>query len=143
MQHSYFSIAIWNIAISAHSMCTHENNVPSYLLPKWLCGNSCTWADDLQLPIAGTNESTMTTLYIRAFQIVLKCGRWVFPHWGRRLICFARRENFLTGRWKPEEERFWPLEPSSKLKTASFKIKMSLTCVYKEHEIKTEKVQEQ
>ena len=23
-----------NIAISEHSMCTHENNVPPYLLPK-------------------------------------------------------------------------------------------------------------
>ena len=25
-------------------MCYHENNVPSRLSPKWLCGNSCTWA---------------------------------------------------------------------------------------------------
>ena len=43
-------------------MCTCENN-------------SCTWAGDLQLPIIGTNEPMMTTLYIRAFQIVLKGGQ--------------------------------------------------------------------
>ena len=34
-------------------------------------------------------------------------------------------------------------EPFSKLKTASFKIKISMTCVYKEHEIKTKKIKEQ
>ena len=32
----------------------HENNVPSWLSPQWLCGNSCTWAHDVH--IAGTNE---------------------------------------------------------------------------------------
>ena len=36
--------------------CNHENNVPSRLSPQWLCGNSCTWAHDLQLQIAGTKE---------------------------------------------------------------------------------------
>ena len=35
---------------------SHENNVPSRLSPQWLCGNSCTWAHDVQLHIAGTNE---------------------------------------------------------------------------------------
>ena len=60
-------------------MCTRENKVPSCLLSKLLCGNSCTWANDLQLPTAGTNEPTMTTSYIRAFQIVLRGGRWVSP----------------------------------------------------------------
>ena len=25
-------------------ICNHENNVTSRLSPKWLCGNSCTWA---------------------------------------------------------------------------------------------------
>ena len=34
----------------------HENNVPSGLSPQWLCDNSCTWAHDVQLHIAGTNE---------------------------------------------------------------------------------------
>ena len=35
----------------------HENNVvPSRLLPQWLCGNSCTWAHDVRLHTAGTNE---------------------------------------------------------------------------------------
>ena len=28
-------------------MCNHENNVPSRLSPQWLCGNSCTWAHDV------------------------------------------------------------------------------------------------
>ena len=27
----------------------HKNNVPSRLSSQWLCGNSCTWADDVQL----------------------------------------------------------------------------------------------
>ena len=40
---------------------THENNVPSSLLSKLLCG-TCTCVDDIQLPIAGINESTMTIL---------------------------------------------------------------------------------
>ena len=34
----------------------NENNVSSWLSPQWLCGNSCTWAHDVQLHIAGTNE---------------------------------------------------------------------------------------
>ena len=34
-------------------------------------------------------------------------------------------------------------ESFSKLKTTSFKIKISMTCVYKEHEIKRKNVQEQ
>ena len=28
----------------------------SRLLPQWLCVNSCTWAHDVRLHIAGTNE---------------------------------------------------------------------------------------
>ena len=28
----------------------------SRLSPQWLCGNSCTWAHDVRLHIAGTNE---------------------------------------------------------------------------------------
>ena len=130
-------------SVLAYSMCTHQNNVLSCLLPKWLCGNSCTWANDVRLPIAGTNEPTMTAFYIRAFQMELRGGRWVSPCWGRRIIYFARREIFFTQRWEPEEQWFWPFKPFSKLTTASFKIKISMICVYKEHEIKTAKVQEQ
>ena len=37
-------------------MCNHENNVPSRLSPQWRYGNSCTWAHDVQLHIADTNE---------------------------------------------------------------------------------------
>ena len=29
-----------------HNICYHENNVPSRLSPRWLCGNSCTWTHD-------------------------------------------------------------------------------------------------
>ena len=28
-------------------ICYHENNVPSRLSSQWLCGNSCTWANDV------------------------------------------------------------------------------------------------
>ena len=34
----------------------HKNNVPSRLAPQWLYGNSCTWACDVRLHIAGANE---------------------------------------------------------------------------------------
>ena len=30
--------------------------IPHRLSHQWLCGNSCTWAHDIQLHIAGTNE---------------------------------------------------------------------------------------
>ena len=30
--------------------------MPSHLSPQWLCGNSCTWAQDVPFNIAGTNE---------------------------------------------------------------------------------------
>ena len=33
-----------------------KKNLPSWLSPKWLCGNPCTWAHDVQPHIAGTNE---------------------------------------------------------------------------------------
>ena len=57
--------------------------------------------------------------------------------------------DFFTRWWEPEEEWFWWFEPFSKLKTAfceyrtSIKIKISMTYVPKEYEIKTKMVQEQ
>ena len=38
-------------------VCYHENNVRSWLSKQWLCGNSCTWAYDVRLHVAGTNET--------------------------------------------------------------------------------------
>ena len=46
----------------------------SCLSPQCLCGNSCTWAHEVRLHIASTNEPKITTLYIRVFQIVLGGG---------------------------------------------------------------------
>ena len=40
----------------AYFICNHESNVPSRLSPQWFCSNSCTWAHDVWLQIAGTNE---------------------------------------------------------------------------------------
>ena len=37
-------------------ICNHENNMPSRLSRQWRYGNSCTWAHDVWLLIAGTNE---------------------------------------------------------------------------------------
>ena len=37
-------------------ICNHENNVLSRLSPQWFYGDSCTWAHDVRLQIAGTNE---------------------------------------------------------------------------------------
>ena len=56
---------------------------------------------------------------------------------------------FFTGWKEPEDEWFWQFEPFSKLKTAfceywtSIKIKINMTCVSKEYEIKTKMEQEQ
>ena len=47
----YYIYIIYNIYI-----CYHENNVPSHLSPQWPRVNSCTWAHDVRLHIAGTNE---------------------------------------------------------------------------------------
>ena len=38
------------------NICYHENNVLFRLLRQWLCGSSCTWAHDIPLHTAGTNE---------------------------------------------------------------------------------------
>ena len=57
--------------------------------------------------------------------------------------------NFFTRSWEPEEEWFWQFKNFSKLKTAFFEywasieIKISTTCVSKEHEIKTKMVREE
>ena len=51
--------------------------------------------------------------------------------------------------WEPEKELFWQLEPFSELNTTfciywtSIKMKISMTCVYKEYKIKRKMVQEQ
>ena len=34
----------------------HENNVASQSLPQWPCGNSCSWAHDVELHIDRTNK---------------------------------------------------------------------------------------
>ena len=58
-------------------------------------------------------------------------------------------DNFFTGWWEPKEKWFWQFKPFSKLKTTfyeywtSIKIKISMTCVWKEYEIKTKMVQAQ
>ena len=60
-------------------------------------------------------------------------------YWGR----------FFTGWREPDEKRFWRFEPFSKLRTTfhecwtSIKIKINMTCVSKEYEIKTKMEQEQ
>ena len=65
--------------------------------------------------------------------------------WSETLL----RMDFFNRCREPEEEWFWQSEPFSKRKTAfceywiSIKIKISMTCVSKEHEIKTKMVQEQ
>ena len=56
---------------------------------------------------------------------------------------------FFTGWWEAEEKWFWPFKHFSKLKTAfceywtKIKIKISITSVYKDYEIKTKLVQEE
>ena len=55
--HTYIYTLIYiYIYMCIYNICNHENNVPSRLSPQWLCGNSWTWANDVRLHIAGTNE---------------------------------------------------------------------------------------
>ena len=77
----------------------------------------------------------------RVFQMAVKGrgeGNQNF-HWG----------DFFTGWREPEEEWFWRFEPLTKLKTSIFeywtsvKIKINMTDVSKEYEIKTKMEQEQ
>ena len=62
-------------------------------------------------------------------------GDWKL-HWG----------DFFMGWWEPEEEWFSRFKPFSKLKSAfyeywtSIKIKISMTCMFKEYKIKTKMV---
>ena len=55
--------------------------------------------------------------------------------------------NFLIGCWEPKEAWFWPFGRFLKLKTfckywTSIEIKISMTCVYKEYEIKIKIIDE-
>ena len=64
---------------------------------------------------------------------------------GNQKFCWGY---FFTTWWELEKEWFWQFKPFSKLKTpfceywTSIKIKISMTCVSKEYEIKTKMVQE-
>ena len=76
----------------------------------------------------------------RVFQIVL---RGKSPQWK-----FCQGNCFIEW-WEPEAECFWPFKHFSKLKTTFckywtlIKVKISMACVYKEHEVKMKLVQEQ
>ena len=56
---------------------------------------------------------------------------------------------FFIGLWESEKKLFWLFKPFSKVKTTfcnywtSIKIKISMTCVYKEYKVKIKMVQEQ
>ena len=49
-------ISQWQDGRNIYVISNHENNVSSRLSPQSLYGNSCTWAHDVRLHIAGTNE---------------------------------------------------------------------------------------
>ena len=93
----------------------------------------------LQMITNQLKENTIQGWLFRVFHIVKRGGGVNRKFW--------ESDNFFTG-WQEPEERFWPFEPSSKLKTAfceyktSIKIKISMTCVYKEYEIKTKMLRE-
>ena len=86
----------------------------------------------------------------------------IAPSWGEEDWKFYRIEDtiflralrgggggiFFIERWKYEEEWIWPFKPFSKLKTTGkswrfIKIKISMTCVYKEYEVKIKMANEQ
>ena len=46
-------MCIYNIYIY---ICIYIKQCAQRLSPQWLCGNSCTWAYDVWLHMAGTNE---------------------------------------------------------------------------------------
>ena len=65
-----------------------------------------------------------------------------FPQWGVGIRYFTGGDFFTEWR-EPEQEWLWRFEPFSKLARAfceywtSIKIKINMTCVFKEYEIKT------
>ena len=43
----YMCLYIYIYIYTCINIGNHKNNVPSWLSPQWLCGNSCTWAHDV------------------------------------------------------------------------------------------------
>ena len=58
----------------------HENNVVSWLLPQWPCGNSCSWANDAELHIDHTNKPK--------FAQQAKQGAYISGHDPQHRECF-------------------------------------------------------
>ena len=93
-------------------------------------------------------ESTLCRLLkvSRVFQIALRGGRETPPVGRSCKFCW---QDFFNGWLKPEEEWFWSCKPFSKIKATfckywtSIKIKIGMTCVYKEYKVKIKMVQEQ
>ena len=51
--YGYIYICVYIIYIY---ICIYIKQCAQRLSPQWLCGNSCTWAYDVWLHMAGTNE---------------------------------------------------------------------------------------
>ena len=83
---------------------------------------------------------------ISVFEIVLMGKAGKSHQQGNRKFCW---ENFFIEWWESDKEWFWTFEPFSKLKTrfceywTSIKIKISMTCMYKDYKFKIKMVQEQ
>ena len=51
-------------------ICNHKNNVPSWLSPHWLCGNSCTWAHNHMMYGCIYDDDIMITYMITYIYII-------------------------------------------------------------------------
>ena len=84
----------------------------------------------------------------RVFQMALRGGRRdpPSPQWGDEKFCWG---DFITAWLESEKECIWPLQPFSKLKAifckyrTLTKIKICMTCVHKEYEVKIKMAQKQ
>ena len=75
-------------------------NVLSRLSPKWLCGNSCTWARDVRLHIACTSKSRSNKLSPSCFcEVWALCLSWItYDHLyqGTCLACWTLFSSLVT-----------------------------------------------
>ena len=69
------------LIVASNTYISWKDNVAPRLSPRWLCGNSCTWAHDVRLHITGTNETYIFMItYISCSSCF--CEIWaVFVSW--------------------------------------------------------------
>ena len=134
---------LWNGLSSTH---THFRSIPLLCLTCPLILNffqpSHFFQPNPPYPIYNWGVQAMAKAY-QDFPNSIK--DWNSPSGGNQKFCWGC---YFTGWSEAEEEWFWLFEPFSELQRtfckywASIKIKISITCVYKEYKVKFKMVQQ-